>query len=119
MNRRTYPTDLKDAEWGMVSPLLPEAKPGGRPRSADLRETRHGSTSRTSTFTERLWRSVKYEEVYLHDYTTPREARAGLSRYLSLYNHERPHQALNYLTPAEIYFRKGEPPTLNLPPFLF
>jgi putative transposase len=38
MNRKTYPTDLKDAEWGIVSPLLPEAKAGGRPRSADLRE---------------------------------------------------------------------------------
>ncbi len=38
MNRKSYPTDLKDAEWGIVSPLLPEAKPGGRPRSADLRE---------------------------------------------------------------------------------
>jgi len=54
-------------------------------------------------FTERLWRSVKYEEVYLHDYTTPRQARQGLTRYLEFYNHERPHQALNYQTPAELY----------------
>ena len=69
-------------------------------------------------FTERLWRSVKYEEVYLHDYGSPREARAGLSRYFYLYNHERPHQALDYLTPAEVYFRKGETSTLNPPLFL-
>ncbi len=54
-------------------------------------------------FVERLWRSVKYEEVYLNDYTSPREARAGLRRYLAFYNHERPHQALAYRTPAEVY----------------
>ncbi len=55
-------------------------------------------------FVERLWRSVKYEEVYPNDYTSAREAQAGLARYLAFYNHERPHQALNYQTPAEIYF---------------
>jgi putative transposase len=55
-------------------------------------------------FTERLWRSIKYEEVYLHDYQSPREARQELSRYLTFYNHERPHQALDYHTPAEVYF---------------
>jgi putative transposase len=56
-------------------------------------------------FVERLWRSVKYEEVYPNDYANPREARAGLSRYLTFYNHERPHQALNYQTPAAVYFQ--------------
>jgi len=54
-------------------------------------------------FTERLWRSVKYEEVYLHDYETPRQVRQGLSAYFQLYNYERPHQALAYLTPADLY----------------
>ena len=54
-------------------------------------------------FTERLWRSVKYEEVYLADYETPREARAGLTSYLQFYNQERPHQALGYLTPAAVH----------------
>ncbi len=58
-------------------------------------------------FVERLWRSVKYEEVYPNDYASPREARAGLSRYLAFYNHERPHQALNYQTPAEVYFQSS------------
>jgi len=54
-------------------------------------------------FTERLWRTIKYEEVYLHDYTTPRIARQGLTRYIEFYNCERPHQALSYRTPAELY----------------
>jgi len=60
---------------------------------------------RDNIFTERLWRSVKYEEVYLTEYVTPREARCGLSRYFRFYNHERPHQALGYLTPAAVYFQ--------------
>lgn len=54
-------------------------------------------------FTERLWRTVKYEEVYLSEYANPREARQGISRYLSFYNQERPHQALQNRTPAEVY----------------
>ena len=57
-------------------------------------------------FTERLWRTVKYEEVYLHDYDSPREARQSLTRYFDFYRTERPHQSLNYLTPAQVYFRE-------------
>jgi putative transposase len=52
-------------------------------------------------FVERLWRSVKYEEVYPHDYQTPAEARFGLNRYFEFYNHQRPHQSLDGWTPAE------------------
>jgi putative transposase len=55
-------------------------------------------------FTERLWRTIKYEEVYLHDYGSPKAAREGLEKYLHFYNHQRLHQALNYQTPAEVYF---------------
>ena len=55
-------------------------------------------------FTERLWRSVKYEEVYLNDYTNPKEAHRGLAEYLHFYDHRRPHQSLNYQTPAAVYF---------------
>jgi len=58
-------------------------------------------------FVERLWRSVKYEEVYLHEYANPREARQGLTRYLEFYDHERLHQALGYQTPAAIYYSKN------------
>lgn len=54
-------------------------------------------------FTERLWRTVKYEEVYLHDYATPREARTGLGTYFAFYNQRRLHQALGYRPPAEVY----------------
>lgn len=54
-------------------------------------------------FTERLWRTIKYEEVYLHEYSTPKEARQSLGQYIHFYNHERPHQALDYQTPAAVY----------------
>lgn len=62
-------------------------------------------------FTERFWRSLKYEEVYLHDYATPRDARQGIARYMALYNGSRPHQALGYQTPIAVYFapRPSEP----------
>jgi len=66
-------------------------------------------------FTERLWRTVKYEEVYLKDYASPREARSGLTAYLDFYNHRRLHQALGYQTPASVYFKKGEESTDNFP----
>jgi len=56
-------------------------------------------------FTERLWRSVKYEEVYLHEYQSFDEARESLDKYFHTYNHRRLHQSLNYNTPAEIYFQ--------------
>jgi putative transposase len=54
-------------------------------------------------FIERLWRTVKYEEVYLKAYQDARDARAGLGAYFRFYNAERPHQALGYRTPAEVF----------------
>lgn len=54
-------------------------------------------------FVERLWRSVKYEEVYLHDYENVPQAITGVGKYFPFYNHERLHQALGYKTPAAIY----------------
>ena len=54
-------------------------------------------------FIERLWRSLKYEEVYLRDYVRVPEARAGIGRWFQFYNHERPHQSLGYRTPAGLY----------------
>lgn len=56
-----------------------------------------------NVFTERLWRSVKYERIYLHDHGTPREVRSGLRTYFEFYNRERPHQSLGYRTPAEVH----------------
>jgi putative transposase len=54
-------------------------------------------------FVERLWRSLKYEEVYLKDYASVAEARAGISGYFQFYNHQRLHQSLDYQTPAATY----------------
>lgn len=54
-------------------------------------------------FVERLWRSLKYEEVYLKDYASVTEARAGIQAYFRFYNHARLHQSLDYTTPAAIY----------------
>ena len=54
-------------------------------------------------FVERLWRSVKYEDVYLHDYATVPEVVLGLKKYFLFYNSDRPHQSLDYQTPQEAY----------------
>jgi putative transposase len=54
-------------------------------------------------FIERLWRSMKYEDVYLHDYSDPLALHDGLERYFNFYNYERYHESLNYATPAAIY----------------
>ena len=59
---------------------------------------------RDNVFVERLWRSVKYEEVYLHAYVSVAEARAGLGRYLNFYNGRRPHSSLGARTPDQTYF---------------
>ena len=58
---------------------------------------------RDNLFIERLWRTVKYEEVYLKAYQNGREARMSLGRYFQFYNTERPHQSHGYRTPAEVY----------------
>jgi putative transposase len=58
-------------------------------------------------FTERLWRSLKYEEIYIRDYQSVSEGRRGIDYYFNFYNNERPHQSLNYLTPAEVYFQRS------------
>jgi putative transposase len=59
---------------------------------------------RDNVFVERLWRSVKYEEVYLRAYNTVGEARASIGRYLDLYNGRRPHSSLDGITPDQAYF---------------
>jgi putative transposase len=57
-----------------------------------------------NVFVERLWRTVKYEEVYLHEYVNVPLGRQRLGSYFPFYNHQRPHQALGYRTPAAVYF---------------
>jgi putative transposase len=56
-----------------------------------------------NSFTERLWRTITYEEVYLKEYESPRQARKELAAYFQLYNERRLHQSLDYQTPLEIY----------------
>lgn len=58
-------------------------------------------------FIERFWRSLKYEEVYLKDYSSPREARESIDRYMHFYNNIRFHQSNNYKTPAAVYFENA------------
>jgi putative transposase len=60
-------------------------------------------------FVERLWRSVKYEDIYLKEYETVPLLTAGLGDYFNLYNYERPHQSLGYLTPADVHFAVNVP----------
>ena len=73
--------------------------------AADIRISMDGKgRACDNILTERLWRTIKYEEVYLNDYCSPREARQRVRRYFDFYNFERPHQSLDYRTPAQIYF---------------
>jgi len=58
-------------------------------------------------FIERLWRTVKYEEIYLKEYSTGIEAYNSLKKYFQFYNQERFHQSLNYQTPEKVYFNKN------------
>ena len=75
-------------------------------------------------FVERLWRSVKYEQVYLRAYDSVRDARVGIDGYMDFYNNERPHQALGYRTPTQVYHEDVNQPSapaadsLNLAPSL-
>jgi len=64
---------------------------------------------RDNVFIERLWRSVKYEEVYLRGYDSVSEARTSIDRYFNFYNGRRPHSSLDRRTPDQAYF--------NQPPF--
>jgi putative transposase len=59
-----------------------------------------------NVFVERFWRSLKYEEVYLHSYESTKEARESIDKWITFYNNGRPHQALDNRTPAEAYFEK-------------
>ena len=59
---------------------------------------------RDNVFVERLWRSIKYEEVYLHAYDSVGQAKLGIARYISFYNTARPHSSLDKKTPDEFYF---------------
>jgi putative transposase len=79
----------------------------GRLEQEDIRISMDGrGRVYDNIFVERLWRSVKYEEVYLHQYQTVSEARNGLAKYFLFYNMERLHESLGYRTPYEIYVKE-------------
>jgi len=61
-----------------------------------------------NVFVERLWKSVKYEDIYLHAYETPKQVNQALTNYFGFYNTRRPHQALDQCTPDAVYFAFGE-----------
>ncbi len=63
----------------------------------------HRGRAYDNIFIERLWRTVKYENIYPREYASPKEARQGINEYLRYYNRERLHQSLGYKTPEEIY----------------
>jgi putative transposase len=66
---------------------------------------------RDNVFVERLWRTIKYEEVNLHSYASVPEARAGISRYIGFYNSRQPHSSLDGRTPDQAYFNPPMPQT--------
>ena len=74
-------------------------------RKHDIKISMDGKGAwRDNVFVERLWRSVKYEEVYLHAYDSVSAARDGIGRYLDLYIRRRPHSSLDGMTPDQAYF---------------
>jgi putative transposase len=76
----------------------------------DIRISMDGRGRRMDNiFTERLWRSLKYQEVYLKQYDSPREARLGIANYFHKYNIYRPHQGLGGLTPADVFLHGRTP----------
>jgi putative transposase len=76
---------------------LPEKVDAQRHHAAQL-------TARSNIFVERFWRSIKYEEVYLHAYDSVSQAKAGIARYIDFFNTARPHSSLDKQTPDEFYF---------------
>lgn len=78
----------------------------GKLKEKDIRISMDGKGCwRDNVFVERIWRSIKYEEVYLHAYANVKEAKEGISRYIDLYNQRRPHSKLDKQTPDEFYFK--------------
>ena len=81
----------------------------GRLLKAGVQISRDGrGRALDNVFVERLWRSLKTEEVYLKDYEGPAQARTSIGQWFDFYNHHRPHQALGYQTPGEVYAPAAE-----------
>ena len=84
-------------------------------KEAGVRISMDGRASyQDNIFTERFWRSVKYEEVYIKDYAMIEDARVGLAGYIAYYNAQRPHQALTYQTPEQVHFALAPKPPVDM-----
>jgi putative transposase len=106
---------LSALEWALAKarPEIFNTDPGSQFTSSDFTSRLEADGIRVSmdgrgraldnVFVERLWRSLKYEEVYLKEYRSVAEAVEGISRYFEFYNRERPHQALDYRTPEQVW----------------
>ena len=109
----SFCVDALEAALKIATPEIHNSDQGSQFGSAqytrllDLKEVKISMDGRgrafDNIFTERLWRTVKYEEVYLKDYAGGREAARSLGNYFVRYNTRRPHQSLDYFTPVEIY----------------
>src|SRR5262249_48937065 len=81
----------------------------GRLEEAGIAVSRDGrGLALDNVFVERLWRSVKYEDIYIKDYNEVPELESGLAAYFRFYGEERPHQSLAYMTPGEVYRAGGQ-----------
>jgi putative transposase len=79
-------------------------------KANDIKISMDGKGSwRDNVFVERIWRSIKYEEIYLHAYSSVKDARTAIARYLAFYNGLRPHSSLDRQTPDEVYFKAPQP----------
>jgi putative transposase len=79
-------------------------------KANDIKISMDGKGSwRNNVFVERIWRSIKYEEIYLHAYSSVKDARTAIARYLAFYNGLRPHSSLDRQTPDEVYFKAPQP----------
>ena len=79
----------------------------GRPKEEGIRISMDGKGRwRDNVFVERIWKSNKYEEVYLHAYASVSAARTSIGNYLEFYNSIRPHSSLKALTPNQVYFNR-------------
>lgn len=111
---RLFCLEALDAALSTARPDIFNSDQGCQFTSQDFTARLHAADVRISMdgrgrcfdniFTERLWRTVKYEEVYIHDYNDMPDAYANLQRYWAFYNNERLHQALDYKTPREVHF---------------
>ena len=81
----------------------------GTPCGELVSKVRRKGAWRDNVFVERLWRTIKYEEVYLRAYASVSEARAGIGRYIGFYNRRRPHSSLDGKTPDQAYFNQPMP----------